>query len=83
MVRKRGEPGGGGEWVLNDGGDRISLSGNRNSKGQCWQVGRLWLFRERGPVWFGRGVRVRGGADGGILLSQVAEGPGFRLCCTR
>lgn len=40
-------------------------------------------FRERGPVWSGRGVRVRGGEDDGILLSQVAEGPGFRLCCKR
>lgn len=41
VVRKRGEPGGGGEGVLNDGGDRISFSRNRNSKGQGWQVGRL------------------------------------------
>ena len=83
MVRKGGEPGGGGEGVLNDGGDRISLSRNRNSKGPGWQVGRLWLFRERGPIWFGRGVRVRGGEDRGRLLSRVAGGPGFRLCCTR
>jgi len=57
-VRKRGErvePGGVGDGVSTDGGNRISLSGIRKSKGQGGRVGSLWVSRERGAVWFGLG----------------------------